>query len=288
MIRQVFINDAANSAFAAEDISKIQMNPEDRAYRHIDKCTKLLSIVSGQLCVTLNGRDFSLDENDSLVIFKGIPHKISVPADSPCEFYSLHFHPSSESQLQDFNTVMAGTNLPELAKISYNFRRFFLYKGNERICRYVHAIYRELSEKKLYWRKLTDLQMYSLILLFLREIDCPAGESNYKADYLLSAVRFIMENYMNKLSVADIARHCGLSSRYLNKLFQDSFGLNVLRFIRFIRIDKAMEILFRDPKTCLTDIALQVGFCNLQHFSKNFKEELGISPKRYALALTEK
>lgn len=285
MIRQVFENDAADSAFTVEDISKIQMSSADQESLHIDKSTELLSVVSGQLCVTLSSRRFILEENDSLVVFKGIPHIISVPADGSCEFYSLHFRPFSASEREAFNTVMSGTNISDLARVSFNFHKFFLYRGNERICRYIRAIYYELSERELYWHKLSDLQMYSLILLFLREIDCTAGETTYKADYLLSAVCFITENYMHKLSVTDIAQHCGLSARYLNKLFQASFGLNVLHFIRFVRIDKAMEILFSDPGTSLTDIALRIGFCNLQHFSKNFKDELGISPKRYALIL---
>lgn len=67
---------------------------------------------------------------------------------------------------------------------------------------------------------------------------------------------------------------------YFNKLFQTSFGLNVLHFIRFVHIDKAMEILFSDPGTSLTDIALRIGFCSLQHFSKNFKYAIPYSPSR--------
>ncbi len=38
----------------------------------------------------------------------------------------------------------------------------------------------------------------------------------------------------------------------------------------------------------LSEIALETGFSSLQHFSKAFKKEMGMSPKAYLLLIDSK
>ena len=48
-----------------------------------------------------------------------------------------------------------------------------------------------------------------------------------------------------------------------------------------MRISKAIDFKHQNPQYPLTDLALDMGFGSQQHFSKVFKERMGVSPKKY-------
>ena len=52
-------------------------------------------------------------------------------------------------------------------------------------------------------------------------------------------------------------------------------------YLTNVRISQAIAYKYAVPACPLTDLAVDMGFSSLQHFSRVFKEKMGISPKRY-------
>ena len=100
------------------------------------------------------------------------------------------------------------------------------------------------------------------------------------ADSIYKAERFIKENYMQKISLNDVAGHVYLSKAYLSKIFKEETGISLVNYINRLRIDKSKTLL-KDHSLSLADIAALVGFDDQSYFSKIFKGITGVSPGKY-------
>ena len=95
-----------------------------------------------------------------------------------------------------------------------------------------------------------------------------------------NALKFIRDNYTEKLKLVDVADHIYVSQWHLSKLLNKHTGKNFSEILNGIRIEKAKELL-KDPAYRIVDIAEAVGFLDLAHFSRVFKKTCGISANDY-------
>lgn len=95
-----------------------------------------------------------------------------------------------------------------------------------------------------------------------------------------AAISYIEEHLHEKISAQDVSNRCGLSRYELSRVFQSAQGMNFRDYLRKKRIERAERML---AHTCarISDIALSVGFSDLSHFTRSFKDHHGYSPKQY-------
>ena len=94
------------------------------------------------------------------------------------------------------------------------------------------------------------------------------------------AIIYMYNNYVQKLSLLDVADHCYISSWHLSKLLNQYTGKGFFEIINKIRIDKAKELL-KGSTAKIQEISDMVGFQDVTHFSRIFKNYEEISPKDY-------
>ena len=85
----------------------------------------------------------------------------------------------------------------------------------------------------------------------------------------------------NDLSIAEIAAACGVSECYFRRLFREYSGESPMDFRQKRRIERARQLLLSDEDYTIGEIALELGFLDIYHFSKTFKKLLGVSPNRF-------
>lgn len=95
-----------------------------------------------------------------------------------------------------------------------------------------------------------------------------------------NAVGYIEEHYQEKLKLSDVADQVYVSQWHLSKLLNRYLGQNFSEILNGIRINKAKELL-KDPALRIGDIADEVGFLDMAHFSRVFKKQVGISANEY-------
>ncbi len=100
------------------------------------------------------------------------------------------------------------------------------------------------------------------------------------SDVVYKCIDYIRQNFDQKITLDDIAIHVSLSRSYLSKLFKDETGYSLFSYINHVRIEKSKQLLL-DDSTSLVDIAGLCGFEDQSYFTKVFKKETGISPKRF-------
>ena len=72
--------------------------------------------------------------------------------------------------------------------------------------------------------------------------------------------------------VAELADHCNLSTRQLQRQFQDVAGVSAKRLARSIRFDEVRKRLMFDPEQSLTTLAYEHGYADQAHFIRDFKK----------------
>ncbi|MBY0459588.1 MAG: AraC family transcriptional regulator, partial [Gemmataceae bacterium] len=95
------------------------------------------------------------------------------------------------------------------------------------------------------------------------------------------AERFVGENLASPLSVEALAAAAGLSRAHFSRLFKRTCGLSPHEFVLRRRVDRARELLAREPGLTLAEVAAEVGFYDQSHFGARFREQVGLTPAAY-------
>lgn len=95
-----------------------------------------------------------------------------------------------------------------------------------------------------------------------------------------NALEYIRENYKEKLRLSDVADQIYVSQWHLSKLLNKQMGQNFSEILNGVRMEKAKELL-KDPSLRICDIAEEVGFLDMAHFSRVFKKMEGMSANEY-------
>lgn len=106
-------------------------------------------------------------------------------------------------------------------------------------------------------------------------------EENTASSFIVkNALQYIDENYQQKIMLSEVAENIYVSQWHLSKLLHRHTGQNFSEILNNVRINKAKELL-DNPTLRIGDIAEEVGFVDIAHFSKVFKKIVGISANEY-------
>jgi AraC-like DNA-binding protein len=97
----------------------------------------------------------------------------------------------------------------------------------------------------------------------------------------VQALRMLLSNYMkHRLPRIEVAAEMsGLRVRTLQRRLE-ARGLTFTQFVDEIRFEKATDLL-KDPRMSITDIAFDIGYSSLPHFTRAFRRFTGTSPREY-------
>lgn len=91
--------------------------------------------------------------------------------------------------------------------------------------------------------------------------------------------RFIQDNYMNKMTIAQISNALYLHPNYLMKKYKTESGKSIMQAVNDKRIFEAVNLL-RSTKIPIEKISKMTGFETPQYFNTVFKKRMGKSPNQ--------
>ena len=100
----------------------------------------------------------------------------------------------------------------------------------------------------------------------------------HKYAYIREGIN-LLESNCDK-SMEEIAEICGVSEGYFRRLFREYSGDNPIDFRQKHRIEKAKQMLLLGSFT-VGEIAHELHFSDIYHFSKTFKKFVGVSPQNF-------
>ncbi|HBG38327.1 MAG TPA: AraC family transcriptional regulator [Clostridiaceae bacterium] len=93
-------------------------------------------------------------------------------------------------------------------------------------------------------------------------------------------VKYVYNNYMNKISLQDIAKKEYLSSNYLSSKIKDAMGYNFNDFLNLTRVEESIKLLLDTDKT-ISEISDEMGFSHVRYFNKHFKRYYKCTPMQF-------
>lgn len=126
----------------------------------------------------------------------------------------------------------------------------------------------------------TSLVIKSLIFDLLAASPDQKWELISRDERIINVLHFIELNLNENLSNNILAAHTNLATNAFNRLFKNEVGVSPQNYIRKKRVDKACALLDHSQNT-IDAIADDTGFSDRYHFSKIFKQVIGISPGKY-------
>ncbi|MBP3360244.1 MAG: response regulator [Clostridia bacterium] len=91
---------------------------------------------------------------------------------------------------------------------------------------------------------------------------------------------YIEKNYMNKISVTDLAKFFNINYSYFSTIFKEQVGMTLTEYLRNVRIEKACSML-KNSDMNTEFIATSVGFNDTMYFYRIFKRCKGMTPTEY-------
>ncbi|HDR15600.1 MAG TPA: AraC family transcriptional regulator, partial [Desulfobacteraceae bacterium] len=95
-----------------------------------------------------------------------------------------------------------------------------------------------------------------------------------------SAIRFIQKNAKNKILVKDVVRVTCVGRRSLEQRFRKTIHRSVYDEIRQVRVEWISRLLI-ETDLPISEIASLFNFTDVEHISRYFKKEKGISLREF-------
>jgi len=89
------------------------------------------------------------------------------------------------------------------------------------------------------------------------------------------------------LNMDRLQRELHLSKSYLAKIFKEVTGVTIFEYVYRKRINEAKILFLLDTNLAVTEVSFQLGFKHLAHFSRLFKQHVGITPEKYKKQLKD-
>lgn len=249
-------------------------------YHSHNDWTEITVVLSGKTTYRVEDVTFTMEAGDILVCNPGVMHQnILRPDEQP----SVQFF----SGITDFHFKGYDPNIFPTRNGSYVLRLSSEAKREvQRLCYEVQAEQEAGKPGKYFVLKAYLMQV---MLIMVREtMECPRNAYNgynfetYGKSYAVKRIiNFMSENFEKKISLDQIAHNMYLSPVYVSKIFKEETGESPINYLIKIRLEKAKAILERGDGGSIKNIANEVGYDDVYHFSKLFKKYYGVSPLNY-------
>lgn len=129
--------------------------------------------------------------------------------------------------------------------------------------------------------RLAEMNPGARIAEMSRRLTTWAGTLDGVVDSRVAAACRSIHNRSGDVSIGRLARSVELSSRHLERLFLRDIGIPPKKAARVARLQKAAEKVRSRADWSLSRVALNVGYCDQAHMSREFSEMAGSTPSEY-------
>ena len=119
-------------------------------------------------------------------------------------------------------------------------------------------------------------KLYTLLVATVDTASQEAGQAE-ENDAVSKAMHFIQEQYMNPISLLDVATHVNMSQFHFFRLFRKDCGYSPHEYLILTRLNRAKHLL-KTTGLPVKVIAQKVGYQNVSSFTNAFTDRVGISP----------
>lgn len=215
--------------------------------------------------ITFDGEKHTVGMGDLIVFAPDTPHVISAP----------------DSLLHDW--IHMRGDMRELMA-AYGLAPDSLYHLNRStaVTDLMAALESEFFAQRAFWPELAQAKLHELFILIARNlIDTPAPVAvRVETVERLREIRDrMLSEPWHTWSIEELAEDTHISQSRLHAVYKSVFGVSPKHDLILMRVEKAKQLLMEGMSVTETSEAL--GYGNIYHFIRQFKQITGVTPKQY-------
>jgi len=235
---------------------------------HMHLATEFIYINEGQLCIEYPDCSFNLSKGDFAVIFPYTIHGYT--SITPVVDYTLAIsrhdiygdYENTLLQKHPANPLIKSSDLPDDIPMLMNE----LVSLND------------CNEQSPLIKAIVSLILARTLPLF----HLKPNTEKFKTNLSVRAVTYVTEHFKENISLDTAADALGISRFDVSRLFSSSIKINFVKYVNFLRIAYAKELL-ETTNISVLNIALECGYESLRTFNRTFKSHTGTTPLKYRM-----
>ncbi len=137
------------------------------------------------------------------------------------------------------------------------------------------------KDKTIFYVYEVLVRLSSLWLIMRKNIVLPQEQKESVVHLRMQKIlRFIEEHFSEDITLSDLSASANISKSECSRCFKVSMDTTPYKYLTEYRLSKAAQLLAKTTEP-VGNIAAAVGFHQMSHFGKCFKEKTGYSPKEY-------
>lgn len=244
-------------------------------HSHSDNSYEIHYISSGHGKVTVEGKEYDTLPGTLYITGPHVKHSMVPDSSNPLSEYCVYLKLSADR----------GKDKKILSPINA-FRSMSIWYGQDRCDIYalMRALFTELEKQSLGYRTVVESLIKQIIISCVRNYSAVEEKSDSKAlkavegQYLIIEEAFLYE--YATLTLTELSARLNLSSRQTQRLLTEHYGMNFQSKKTEAKMSAAALMLGLPDKT-ITDIADELGYSSVEHFSTAFKKYYGMSASKY-------
>lgn len=249
---------------------------DDRDCAHFNREHTLIYIYSGELEITEHGKKTVLQKGDCAFMRRDNRMWLQkrVKEGKPYRSITLKF---SRDFLHEFYKTLNRRDIP---KDAVRGMRSLYVMPHERID--IRSLFEsvipyfdagEQPSEEILKLKMTE----GVYAILNTDFNLYASLFDFVDPWKIDIMDFMEKNYRNELTMQEMAEFTGRSLSTFKRDFKHYSNLTPEKWLIQRRLYAAHELI-RKGKQKVSDICYEVGFKNLSHFSKIYKEAYGVAP----------
>ncbi|HEY5883799.1 MAG TPA: AraC family transcriptional regulator [Pyrinomonadaceae bacterium] len=112
-----------------------------------------------------------------------------------------------------------------------------------------------------------------------------AATSSSRPSWVARLEEILRSELPDQLSLAELSRELSIHPVHLSRSFSQYFRCTFGEYVRRVRVQQSLAIM-PHKNLSLTEIAFKCGFADQSHFSRSFRQIIGVSPSTYRKLLS--
>lgn len=219
---------------------------------------ELLYVVRGSLQITIDGKDYLLQEGQLSILFPYLTHSYESAPEAEVLFFL--FDPSV---IAFTNTML--TKHPVCPIID----------GSPFAAMLIRAV-----EMRKQGKIKTATAYLNAVLGEFLEVAQLTDANEVSGSTAVKILEYCAEHFAEPITLKSIADALFISQSYVSKVFSDKLRYNFREYINSLRINKARELL-KDTTLPISEVMYACGFSNQSSFNRVFQDFCGCTPRDF-------
>ncbi|MDF2513302.1 MAG: AraC-type DNA-binding protein [Herbinix sp.] len=255
----------------SQAVASTWYSPNNTCVPHFHSALELIYVHSGVMEATLNGKFYSVQGAELLLVPSYTVHRYITPikSDTIVMIIPLSYIPAFQKKLGgkifSLSHICDDPLIMEVARCMQCCADLQLNKPDSMAIRgYIHVILALLTE---------NIPMEDM---FLRDDDA----------LVRNVLSYLHSNHKQALSLNSIAEEFGYSASRFSHIFNKHVGCSISEYVNTLRCKQVAGTLL-DGEESITQAAMSAGFNSMRTFYRAFMQVFGVSPSKYVDAFKE-